>query len=166
MAIATRSSNGIASSSSTLSQLSPPILSRMARMYGSSTLFINDGQCEFQNSLPRSARDWVRKPAIVEAIRRCFSSHHQPSHLRTSENVLSLFIKILIAGSSSPEKYAQQAAFVRCPSSIRLLRQLISHWQCTGESSSPVDLRNGSFITALTTNNNHHPPLSFFIRRW
>jgi hypothetical protein len=82
-------------------------------MYGSSTLLINDGQCEFQNSLPRSARDWVRNPAIVEAIRRCFSSGHQPLYLGLSQHILSLFIRMLIAGSSSPEKYAQQAAFVR-----------------------------------------------------
>lgn len=127
MAMATRSSRGIASSSRTLSQLSPPILSKIALMYGSSTLLINDGQCEFQNSLPRRARDCVRNPAIVDAIRRCFSSTREISYVHDSEsgvlaedNALSLFMRMLIAGSSSPEKYAQQAALVRWPSSMSL----------------------------------------------
>lgn len=75
-AIAILSIIGIASSSRTLSQPSPPTRERTARMYGSSTRLIRDRQCSSKKDESDARADLVcdRKPARVVPHRRCLES--------------------------------------------------------------------------------------------
>jgi hypothetical protein len=161
-AMAMRSMRGIASSSKTLSHPSPPTRDKTARMYGSSTRLMSDRQCSSKNVESDARVDLVcdRKPARVVPHSRCLESRQdQLRQQRLLVYTLLLFIKIRTACSSSPEKYAQLAAFVLISSSTNLRdkprRLMLS-------SHLPIDLPGLS----LTTDRKNHPSLSDLLSLW